>query len=158
MMIRKAEEKDVKNILGLLFEVQAIHAEGRPDIFKSGARKYSETDILDIIKNPLTPVYVAVNDSDLAVGYAFCAIIEQKESSNLHAVKNFYIDDLCICKSLRGKGIGKELYNYILEKAKSLGCYHLTLNVWHLNASALKFYTKLGMNPLKTTMEQILIK
>ena len=67
-----------------------------------------------------------------------------------------YLDDLCVDKQYRGQGIGKKLYGYAIEKAKEFGCYHLTLNVWHLNENAIKFYEKLGMKPLKTTMETIL--
>ena len=83
-------------------------------------------------------------------------IKEQKESANLRGIKNFYIEDLCVHENCRGKGIGKKLYEFCVSLAKELGCYHLTLNVWHLNESAVKFYQKLGMSPLKTTMERIL--
>ena len=34
--------------------------------------------------------------------------------------------------------------------------YNVTLNVWHLNESALKFYEKCGMKPLKICMEKIM--
>ncbi len=156
MIIRKAQEKDVDNLYQLLRQVQGIHADGRPDIFKAGTNKYDRPAIREILSNPLTPVYVAVDDGDNAVGYAFCAIKEEKGSENLRPLKTFYIEDLCVAEFLRGKGIGKMLYAYVKDIAKNLNCYHLTLNVWHLNQSAVKFYEKLGMQPLKTTMEEIL--
>lgn len=156
MSIRKAREKDVDAISELLRQVQSIHADGRPDIFKGGTSKFSKDDVKNILKNDSTPVYVYVDEKDYAVGYAFCAIKEQKDSANLYAIKNFYIEDLCVHENYRGKGIGKKLYKFCLSLAKELGCYHLTLNVWHLNESAVKFYQKLDMQPLKTTMEQIL--
>ena len=156
MLIRQAEKRDVPALLELLRQVQELHALGRPDIFKSGTRKYTEEDVIGILSCDKTPVYVYTDDNDYAVGYAFCAIKEQKDSANLKAVKNFYIEDLCVDQSLRGQGIGKKLYEYVVGVAKQLNCYHLTLNVWHLNSSAVKFYEKLGMTPLKTTMEQIL--
>ena len=156
MKIRRANSGDVENLLELLRQVQAIHADGRPDIFKAGTNKYDRQDVISILSNEQTPVYVAVDECDVAVGYAFCAIKEQKDSSNLKAIKNFYIEDLCVHQNQRGKGIGKRLYEFCVNKAKELDCYHLTLNVWHLNESAVRFYEKLGMKPLKTTMEQIL--
>ncbi|MBR2449698.1 MAG: GNAT family N-acetyltransferase [Clostridia bacterium] len=156
MNIRQAQEKDVDNLYFLLEEVQALHADGRPDIFKAGTNKYDREAIRKILSNESTPVYVAVDEFDQAIGYAFCAIKEEKGSENLRAIKNFYIEDLCVNKNLRGKGIGKSLYEYALSVAKKIGCYHLTLNVWHLNQNAVKFYEKLGMQPLKTTMEKIL--
>ena len=70
--------------------------------------------------------------------------------------KTFYIDDLCVDENVRGKHIGTHLYKYVLSEAKKKGCYHVTLNVWCLNESAMRFYEKCGLSPLKITMEQIL--
>ena len=156
MRIRDAEVKDVENLYELLRQVQQLHADGRPDIFISGTNKYSMPVIREILENPKTPVYVAVDQDDRAIGYAFCAIKEEKGSENLREIKTFYLEDLCVGENSRGKGLGTALYNHVLLKAKEFGCYHLTLNVWHLNESAVKFYKKLGMKPLKTTMETIL--
>ena len=156
MNIRRAQEKDVDELYNLLAEVQALHADGRPDIFKAGTNKYDRVAIRAILANENTPVYVAVNELDQAIGYAFCAIKEEKGSENLRAIKNFYIEDLCVGKELRGKGIGRSLYEHVAGIAKDMDCYHLTLNVWHLNEAAVKFYEKVGMKPLKTTMETIL--
>lgn len=156
MQIRKAINNDVNALFDLLATVQALHASGRPDIFKLGATKYTHEHIKDIVNNSLTPVYVLVDEADVVMGYAFCSIMEEKETENLYAKKTFYIDDLCVAKSLRGQGFGRKLYEYVLIKAKEFRCDRLTLNVWHLNASAEKFYQKLGMQPLKTTMETII--
>lgn len=152
MLIRKAEEKDVSRLYDMLAEVQQLHADGRPDIFVAGTHKYGKGKILEILKNPETPVFVAVDGGE-AIGYAFCEIKKQSGSKNLRNVKTYYIDDLCVDKRFRGTGVGKELYDYALLKAKEENCHSLTLNVWHLNEKALGFYEHLGMKPLKTTME-----
>lgn len=154
MIIRSATEKDVERLYLMLQQVQALHADGRPDIFKAGTNKYDRDAIKQILQNPKTPVFVADN-GQMAVGYAFCAIKEQKESENLRPLKTYYLEDLCVDKDFRGAGLGTKLYNHVLAECKKEGCYHLTLNVWHLNESAVKFYEKLGMKPLKTTMETI---
>ena len=71
-------------------------------------------------------------------------------------IKTLYIDDLCVDENLRGRNIGKELYNAAVEFAKENGCYNLTLNVWSCNESAMKFYESCGLVPQKTSMEIIL--
>ena len=53
----------------------------------------------------------------------------------------------------RGQHIGKALYDYVLEYAKSLGCDNITLNVWGGNDSAMAFYTSMGMKVQKIGME-----
>ena len=40
MIIRFAEEKDIEQINKLLVQVNSIHHRGRPDLFKSGKKKY----------------------------------------------------------------------------------------------------------------------
>lgn len=45
MTVRNAEEKDIKRLLELLTQVQAIHAQGRPDLFDGGHTKYRPEDL-----------------------------------------------------------------------------------------------------------------
>ena len=58
--IRKAEEKDIPIILELLKQVNKIHYEQRPDIFKLGT-KYTEISLKSIIADDNTPVFVSVD-------------------------------------------------------------------------------------------------
>lgn len=155
MKIRLAQNCDVDYILKLLYQVQEVHAKGRPDIFILGAKKYSKEQLLNIIKDENTPIYVATNEKNEVLGYAFC-IIKTEQSENLQKIKTLYIDDLCVDKNLRRNGVGIALFNYVKNLAKSKGCYNITLNVWALNEGALKFYQKCGLAPLKTTMETII--
>ena len=48
------------------------------------------------------------------------------------------------------------LYAHVREAARAMGCYHITLNVWSLNQTAARFYEKMGLKPLKVTMEALL--
>ena len=67
-----------------------------------------------------------------------------------------YIDDICVNENARGQGVGRALYEQILEYAREKGCYNVTLNVWSCNPGAMAFYEKLGLAPYKVGMEQIL--
>ena len=156
MVVRKATKKDVDRLYDMLGQVQALHAKGRPDVFKAGTHKYKKEEIKEFLSCEISPVYVADLGDGVAVGYAFCDIREQEETSNLKQKKIFYLDDLCVDENYRGKGIGRKLYEYVLAQAEKFGCDSLTLNVWHLNESAVKFYEKVGMKPLKTTMEKLI--
>ena len=153
--IRRSEKKDIPIILELLEQVNKIHYEKRPDIFKL-ATKYTGISLQNIIKDDDTPVFVSVNENDKVEGYVFC-IVKQKLNDNLFTdVKTLYIDDLCVDENIRGKHIGTDLYNFVVDYAKSIGCYNITLNVWSCNKLALGFYEKLGLIPQKICMEKIL--
>ncbi len=57
---------------------------------------------------------------------------------------------------IKKKGIGKKLYNYLLDKAKKEGIDAIELNVWSFNSSAIKFYESLGMTIKNMKFESIL--
>lgn len=154
--IRKAEDRDRPEIMELLHQVNDIHADGRPDLFIHGCTKYTKEELSEIIGNPLTPVFVAINEDGGLAGYCFCIIEDHADSNNLRKVKTLYIDDLCVNEKCRGQHIGQIIYVYVREFAKENGFYNLTLNVWGRNTNAIKFYESLGMKVQKIGMEDIL--
>lgn len=155
MNIRRAQVCDIPQIDGLLFQVNKVHADGRPDLFKAGAKKYSDAQLQKIIADDLSPVFVAVDEKGKVLGYAFC-IFESPHSGAMCNIKTLYIDDLCVDENCRGQHIGSKLYEYLLDFAKRSGCYNVTLNVWALNENARKFYEKCGLSVQKIGMEKIL--
>ena len=90
------------------------------------------------------------------VGYAFCILQVTKDDPVLCDRRVLYIDDLCVDEEIRGRHIGKQLYETVLSFAREQGCYNVTLNVWSCNESAMKFYQSCGLKPQKIGMETIL--
>lgn len=155
MIIRKAKLTDIDRLSELLYEVHKLHAKHRPDVFKKRKQKYTKKDLESILTNELTPVWVA-EEKKQVVGYLFGIYEEIKDHKSMTDRKSLYIDDLCVDKDFRKKGIGRQLYNYAKMVARTNGCYDITLNVWNLNPGAIAFYEKLGMQPMKVYMEEIL--
>ncbi len=155
MYIRRAQEKDIERINDLLFQVNKVHSDKRPDLFRQGGRKYTDEELVALIADDERPIFVAVDDNEYVLGYAFC-IFEKNNSHVLTDITSLYIDDLCVDEKARGQKIGKKLYEYVLDFAKNAGCYNVTLNVWALNDSARKFYEKCGLHVQKIGMEKIL--
>ena len=155
LFIRRATNNDIPKINELLCQVLEVHHKGRPDIFKGNTKKYTNEELGLIIADDNRPVFVADCDGEV-VGYAFCVFQQHIDNNILTDIKTLYIDDLCIDEQKRGLHIGSTLYNFVLDFAKSEGCYNVTLNVWSCNQSALKFYEKLGLTPQKIGMEKIL--
>lgn len=153
-MIRKATPNDIKRIIELLHQVNMVHHVIRPDLFKPHTTKYNEQELETMLNDDSKPIFV--NDDGEVQGYAFCQITEVKGDQLLEDVKTLYIDDICVDENARGKHIGKALYEYVRDYARSIGCHHITLNVWEGNDAALSFYRNMGMQVQKTTMETIL--
>lgn len=156
MIIRRAENGDLAGLNKLLMQVLMVHHNGRPDLFKPNAKKYTDEEIFKIIANDETPIFVAVDDENQVLGYAFCIFKQLLNHEIMTDIKTLYIDDLCVDEEKRGMHIGKQLYEYVLDFAKANGCYNVTLNVWSCNESAMKFYEKCGLVPQKVGMEKIL--
>ena len=154
-MIRRALEKDIPKIEDLLSQVCLVHHNGRPDIFKAGT-KYSIEELKAIITDATRPILVYTDENDQVLGYCFCIYQQHRENSILTDIKTLYIDDLCVDEGLRSQNIGAQLYRAAVELARESGCYNLTLNVWSCNASALRFYEKMGLTQQKIGMELVL--
>ena len=154
-MIRRAQKKDIPRMMELLKQVNRVHYDGRPDLFKLGT-KYTPAELEEILADESRPILVYTNEQDVTEGYAFC-IYQQHVGSNLMTdVKTLYIDDLCVDETKRGKHIGTALYNAVVDFARENGCYNITLNVWSCNPSAMAFYQARGLVPQKVGMELIL--
>lgn len=125
-------------------------------MFRAGQKKYTDDQLRALIHDDSRPIFVAVNDSQKVLGYAFCIFQQHLNDNILTDIKTLYIDDLCVDEQLRGQHIGKELYEAVLAFARESGCYNVTLNVWSLNEPAMKFYEKCGLKPQKVGMETIL--
>lgn len=155
LTIRLANETDIPRLEDLLYQVHGLHAEGRPDIFIPGCKKYTADQLREILADPVsTPVFVAVADGVL-VGYCFC-IRQVQTAASMQKITTLYIDDLCVDAAMRGKGFGKVLYDHAVEYARMNGYYNLTLNVWACNPSAMRFYEKCGLSVQKVGMELLL--
>lgn len=156
MVIERATERDIQGINNLLRQVLEIHHKGRPDLFKSNAKKYTDAQLAEILKDDSRPIFAAKDSSGDVVGYAFCMFVEHKNDNIMQDVKSLYIDDLCVDEGARGTHIGKALFEYVKDYAVKENCYNITLNVWSCNESAKRFYEKCGLKPQKICMETIL--
>lgn len=155
MLIRRAKSEDITGINKLLQQVLMVHHNGRPDLFKGGAKKYTDEQLEEIIADDLKPIFVADEDGEI-LGYVFCIHIQHIDNNILTDIETLYIDDLCVDENVRGKHIGTKLYEYVLNYARENSYYNVTLNVWSCNESAIKFYENCGLKPQKIGMEFIL--
>ena len=156
MKVRMAQEKDIARIHSLLAQVAMVHHKGRADLFKPEKSKYTDEELKDLLQDSNRPILAAVDDNDCMQGYAFCIFRQYKDHNIMTDIKTLYIDDLCVDETMRGKHIGRLLYNAALDYAREHGCYNLTLNVWSCNESAMKFYESCGLKPQKVGMEILL--
>ena len=156
MEIKRADIRHLSGLNSLLLQVLTVHHNGRPDLFKGNTRKYTDEQLIEMLKDDDKPIFVAVDENEKVLGYAFCKFIQHLNDNILTDIKTLYIDDLCVDENCRGQHVGKQVYDFVVDFAKKSGCYNVTLNVWTLNEGARKFYEKCGLVPQKIGMEKIL--
>ena len=155
IIIRPAVESDIPRLEALLYQVHGLHAEGRPDLFIPGCKKYTADQLRGLLTDRVnTPIFAAILEGEL-VGYCFC-VRQAQTAASMRKITTLYIDDLCVDAAMRGRGIGKVLYDYAVGYARENGYYNLTLNVWACNPSAMRFYEKCGLSVQKVGMELLL--
>lgn len=74
-VVRRAKVEDIPSILDLLVQVDMVHHNGRPDLFKGPTTKYNADELKIIIGDDSTPVFVCVDDDaddDKVLGHMFC--------------------------------------------------------------------------------------
>ena len=153
-MVRKACKDDIASIIRLLHQVNMVHHVIRPDLFKPHTTKYDEQELEALLDDDTKPVFVY--DDGQVLGHAVCQLTEVSGHKLLCNVKTLYIDDICVDEAARGRHVGKALYEFVRDYARSIGCHNITLNVWEGNDAAFCFYKSMGMQVQKTGMEMIL--
>ena len=153
-MIRRATQEDIPTILRLLEQVLAVHHQGRPDLFREKGTKYSGPELAQMLGQADAPIFV-LEESGRVAGYLIGQMIKADGAAQ-EPVTTFYVDDLCVDASARGKGIGRQLMEYARDYAAAQGCHNLTLHVWEGNPAAQAFYESMGMKTQYTCLEWVL--
>ena len=153
-MIRLATTNDIPRLLELLHQVNMVHYERRPDIFKPHTTKYNAEQLQDLLLQPDKAIFVYEDEG--VQGYAFVQMEDVHDDILLQDMRTLYIDDICVDEQARGKHVGKQLFDHVRAYAEKLGCGAITLNVWEGNDAAMAFYRKLGMSVRMTCMEMMI--
>ncbi len=155
--VRRAVPDDRIGIMPLQKEIADIHYNGRPDLFRTEARYYSEADFMYKLNHPDHRIFIAETDGEIA-GYVFAVIKRAKNHPTYVDFDQFYIDDICVLEKFRRNGVATLLFERCRTQARADGCYNIELNVFCFNEDAIAFYEKMGMKQIIHRMEVLVDK
>jgi Acetyltransferases len=150
--IREGNLNDYKEVNDLNCQIQDIHVQDRPDIYKKTEVPLDKDYYSCLLKDENARIILAI-EGEQTVGYSIFEIKATPNRSNLVYRKMLYVDDICVDKNYRGRGIGEKLFKYIKEYGKAVGAHSLELSVWEFNKGAISFYDKMGMSTKNRRME-----
>ncbi|MDP4134176.1 MAG: GNAT family N-acetyltransferase [Bacillota bacterium] len=154
LKIREAIANDYISISNLVKEVHNLHVKNRPDVYLKVDNPFQKEQFEDLLNSNNTKIFVVedTNSKEL-MAYSIVQIMISRNIQILIPSQSAYIDDFCVKSSYQKKGIGKLLFEYILDYAKAKGASTVQLTVWEFNKNAIKFYESLGMSTRNRRME-----
>lgn len=152
LVIRYAEREELESVNKLREQVNEVHVNGRPDIFRADGWPLIESNIYTRFDEDSSGVIVA-DLNDVIVGFAVVQYISRPETSFSKARRFYHIEEFGVDENHRRKGIATSLINFAKEDAKKLGFERVELNMWEFNEGALAFYESVGFKTFRRYME-----
>jgi ribosomal protein S18 acetylase RimI-like enzyme len=150
--IREAANTDYNGICELVTEVYKLHLKNRPDVYLDIDNPFPKDYFDELLDSSNTKIFVMKDDNNDLSAYSIIQIMTTQNPILIHK-KFLYIDDFCVKSTFKRKGIGKILFNHIVDFAKAENAESIHLNVWEFNEDAIKFYEALGMKTRNRRME-----
>ncbi len=144
MEIRVATKKDAVTLSALNVEVQKIHADALPKIFKQPETdRFAVQFMLERLDDPLNHFFIA-NLNGVDIGYIYARIIDRPGNPFMHPWKYIYIDQISVKNEYRRMGCGGRLLDEVIKLAKDNEIDTIMLDTWLFNEQAQSFFRKQG--------------
>jgi len=133
ILIREAEEKDLPSMIVLY---------SQPDMDNGDAISLEKAkEILKKTKHyPYYKVFVALMDNEV-VGTFELLIMDNFAH---RGAPSGIIEDVVVSEKYHGRGIGKEMMRFAVERCRDMGCYKVTLSSNLKRNKAHEFYERIG--------------
>lgn len=142
--IRHAMADDYDALCELFDEVDALHRNHRPQIFRQPAGPVRERAYYQgLLADEAVGLFLAEVDG-AAVGFVHGVMRETPALPILVPRRYAVVDSIGVKADCRGRGIGRMLMDYIHAWAGAQGADTIELNVHAFNSGAIRFYRKLG--------------
>ena len=144
MQIRLATPEDAETISTLNMDVQRIHAEAFPHLFKPPSPEaFPAWMIRDWLAYPENYIYLGCLDGQ-AIGYIYVEVRHQPETSSKYAMDSVYVHQMSLRPEYQSQGYGQKLMEAVKDLAREKGIGTIALDVWSFNTQAKTFYQKQG--------------
>ena len=149
IQIRLAKKADYESVKRIMSQVQDMHAEWRPDIYKHNENLIPQAVSEKILEN--NTFYVAESDSSVI---GVLEIAYRHVESPSHVTRDvIFVDTMAIDENYRGMGIGHKMFDFIKELKQEKNLDGVELQVNARNSAAYEMYKKYGFTEKSINME-----
>ncbi len=139
--LKRCASEHLVEVASLNMEVQRLHAERHPELFKS---KVNEEALIQMFSTQLQDenqhIQVATHNQKV-IGYIWSELIEREESLLTHSIKRLKIHHISVAEEYRNTGAGRILMEATEDLAGKLSVTEIVLDVWCFNDSAINFFS-----------------
>ncbi len=144
IQIRLATADDAETIAELNTDVQQIHAEALPHLFKPPTLDaFPPSLVRELLADPATHVFIGLL-GEQPVGYIYAEVMLRPENSWRYTMNMVYIHHISVRPEHRRAGYGEKLIDAVKDLAKEKGISRVALDVWSFNTNAQAFFARQG--------------
>ncbi len=151
--IRRATLADAELLAELNKDVQQIHADAYPSVFK---QPHNTAEILADFKTRIladTDGFVLIIEADQqAVGYIYAKALTRPENAYIYAQKYMLVDQISVKPAYQNNGYGHRLMQAVRDEAVVQGLHRVLLDMYAFNSNAQQFYAKMGFERVSVRM------
>jgi diamine N-acetyltransferase len=150
--IRRAIKEDADLIAELNVDVQLLHSEALPWMFKKPSPDHEiAEEFRRTMEDPGYFVFVA-SFSGKSAGYLIGEICQRNESHRHKSYGMLYVHHISIRPLYRRNGVGRALLDAARIFGKNAGVERMALDVWTFNESAQRFFRNYGLESYNEKM------
>ena len=147
--IRSARAEDYNTVETIMKEVQQLHVDWRPDIYKPADPVYSK----EYFEKLVSENRLLVAELEGSVAGLLSYVYRHVESDKQVTRDVLFVDDLAVKEEYRCRGIGSQLLQFVKDKVRDEHLDGLELQVNARNVAARKMYAHCGFTEKSINME-----
>lgn len=151
--VRDATSDDVDSQIELMAQVQSLHAQGRPDLFRpADGDALREFLLASLAEDSI--VLIAEDPEGRALGYLLAEMTSRPDSPFLLAHTGVYVHHIAVDAGARRQRVGELLMDEIAERARQASASTLRLDSWSFNTEAHRFFEAQGFAASRVIFER----
>ena len=150
--VRYAERADLTRVNELRAMVSALHAAGRPDVFRTGFCEELAARAGQVLDAPNADIAVVCAGKQVC-GFAMVQYVDRPESAYQCARHIYHIEEFGVDAAYRRRGAATALMEFCRREAARKGFPGIELDVWAFNEDAQRFYEAMGFRTYRSFLE-----
>lgn len=152
IITRPARREDLPRVNELRRQVNELHVEGRPDIFRPGFGEEIEGRAALMLDSGDAEILVAELDG-VVCGFAMVEYVDRPESPYNLARRYSHVAEFGVDAAFRRRGVATALMDAVRDDARARGFSRIELDVWAFNRDAVAFYDNYGFRLYRRFLE-----